>query len=299
MRYVNRLFLCAFIGLTVFDAFGQDLSKVKLKSTQLSERVYFIEPVPGLAGNLAVSVGEDGILLVDDQMMPLTSKIEAAVARIQSGPIDFLVNTHYHYDHAGGNAAFGDVSTLVAHANVRKRLAEGREAGARFIEGERPRQALPVITFKQSLTFHWNGEDVDVIHFPNPSHTDGDSVIYFRRSNVLHTGDQYVNLGGFPYIDRDVGGSATGLRDNIAAILEMIDEETKIIPGHGPLARKGDLKAFHGLVAESIAIVATGREAGMNLAEIQAAGLPDKFSDAKGFMPEAAWIQFVYASLED
>ena len=292
MRYVNRLFLCAFIGLTVFDAYGQDLSEVKLKSTQLSERVYFIEPVPGLAGNLAVSVGEDGILLVDDQMMPLTS-------RIQSGPIDFLVNTHYHYDHAGGNAAFGDVSTLVAHANVRKRLAEGREAGARFIEGERPRQALPVITFKQSVTFHWNGEDVDVIHFPNPSHTDGDSVIYFRRSNVLHTGDQYVNLCGFPYIDRDVGGSATGLRDNIAAILEMIDEETKIIPGHGPLARKGDLKAFHRLVAESIAIVATGREAGMNLAEIQAAGLPDKFSDAKGFMPEAAWIQFVYASLED
>ncbi len=299
MRYVNRLFVCVFIGLTAFGAFGQDLSEVNLKSTQLSETVYFIEPVPGLAGNLAVSVGEDGILLVDDQMMPLASKIEAAVAGIQSGPIDFLINTHYHYDHAGGNAAFGDISTLVAHANVRKRLAEGREAGARFIVGERPRQALPVITFKQSVTFHWNGEDVDVIHFPSPSHTDGDSVIYFRRSNVLHTGDQYVNLSGFPYIDRDVGGSATGLRDNVEAMLEMIDEETKIIPGHGRLARKADLKAFHGLVAESIAIVAAGREAGMNLAEIQAAGLPDKFADAKGFMPEEAWIQFVYASLED
>ena len=217
-------FIAAAVVLWANTARGQEVSAIELETTMLSGTVYLLEPDPALTGNLAVSVGEDGIILVDDQMMPVTSKIKAAIQKIHPDNVSFVINSHYHYDHAGGNEAFGEESFIVAHRNVRKRLKEGREAGTQFIEGDRPIAALPVLSFDESVTFHWNGEDIDVIHFPNPSHTDGDSVIFFRGSNVIHTGDQYVNLGGFPYIDRDVGGSALGLRDNIAELLEIVDD---------------------------------------------------------------------------
>jgi glyoxylase-like metal-dependent hydrolase (beta-lactamase superfamily II) len=285
--------LCSIIA---YPAFAQELDNVELKSTKLSEAVYMLEPVPPLAGNLAVSIGEDGIIMVDDQMMPLTEKVKQAVAKLQKGSIEFLINSHYHYDHAGGNAAFGNEANIVAHTSVRERLKEGREAGTRFIEGIRPREALPVITFDESVSFHWNGEEVEVIHFPDPSHTDGDSVIFFRGSNVIHTGDQYVNLGGFPYIDRDVGGSALGLRNNIARLLELVDDGTRIIPGHGPLASKADLKWYYDLVAESIEYITSEKRAGKSVQAIQSGGLPEKFAGATGFMPANQWIEFVYSS---
>ena len=300
VRFFRFVCLCFFAASSLVGiGWAQDLSKVKQETIQLSDTVYLIVPNPPYGGNLAVSVGDDGILLVDDQMMPMTPGIREAIARLQEGGIKYLVNTHYHYDHAGGNEAFGKDSVIVAQHNVHMRLAEGREAGARFIEGKRPIEALPDITFESDMRFYWNGEAVDVIHFPNSSHTDGDSVIYFRDSNVVHTGDQYVNLNGFPYIDRDVGGSATGLRDNIGALLELIDDETKIIPGHGPLATKGDLEAFYSIVADSISIVRTSKEQGKSLDEIQQAGLPKRFDGVVGFMPAGLWIQFVFDSLND
>ena len=281
-------------------AAAQDVSAVEIKPTQLSDTVHFLQPVPALAGNLAVSAGEDGILLVDTKMMPLTARIKTAIEEIQTGKVDFMVNSHYHYDHAGGNAAFGLESLIVAHESIRRRLMEGREAGSRFVTVTTPRpvEALPIVTFKENVTLHWNGESIDVIHTPNPSHTDGDTVIFFRDSNVIHTGDQYVNLGGFPYIDRDVGGNALGLRDNIADVLGMIDDDTKIIPGHVPLATKAELQYFHDQVAESIDHVERAKQSGKTLEEVQSAGLPEKFATYTGFMPEATWIQFVYASLE-
>ncbi len=286
------------LGASSSAAAAQDVSSVEIRPTQLSDTVHFLEPVPGLAGNLAVSAGEDGILLVDTEMMPLTERIKTAIEKIQTGKVDFMVNSHYHYDHAGGNAAFGLESLIVAHESIRRRLMEGREAGSRFITTPRPVEALPIVTFKENVTLHWNGESIDVIHTPNPSHTDGDTVIFFRDSNVIHTGDQYVNLGGFPYIDRDVGGNALGLRDNIADVLGMIDDDTKIIPGHGPLATKTELQHFHDQVTESIDHVERAKQSGKTLEEVQSAGLPEKFATYTGFMPEATWIQFVYASLE-
>ena len=285
-------------SLSAAAALAQDVSAVEIKATQLSDTVHLLEPVPGLAGNLAVSAGDDGILLVDTDLMPLTERIKAAIENIQSGKVDFMVNSHYHYDHAGGNAAFGLESLIVAHESIRRRLMEGREAGSRFITTTRPVEALPILTFKENVTLHWNGESIDMIHTPNPSHTDGDTVIFFRESNVIHTGDQYVNLGGFPYIDRDVGGNALGLRDNIAVVLGMIDDDTKIIPGHGPLATKAELQHFHAQVAESIDHIERAKQSGKTLEEVQSAGLPEKFATYTGFMPEASWIQFVYASLE-
>ena len=277
----------------------RDLSKVKQKVHQLSDTVWWLEPQPPLGGNLAVSAGEDGILMVDDQMMPITPNIKETVAGIQKGEIDFLVNSHYHYDHAGGNAAFGLKSLIVAHESVRTRLLEGREAGSNFRAEPHPIEAIPVLTFQESVTLHWNGEEVDVRYLGNPSHTDGDAVIFFRESNVIHTGDQYVNLNGFPYIDRDVGGSATGLRDNIAAVLEMIDNDTKIIPGHGPLATKADLQAYHDRVAATIDHVANEKATGKTLEEIQNAGLAEEYAPFTGFMPHNVWIQSIYDSLDD
>jgi len=269
--------------------------------TQLSDTVYLLLPEPGLAGNLAVSAGEDGILLVDDAMIPVVPKIRAAVEKIQKGRIDFVVNTHYHFDHAGGNAAFGAESAIVAHANVRKRLLENRHAGANFSATPFPSEALPIVTFNESVTLHWNGEAIDVIHFGSPAHTDGDAAIFFRDSNVVHAGDQFPNLGGYPYIDRDVGGSALGLRDNIARLLEIVDDETKIIPGHGPLATKADLQRYHELLEETIAHIENEKNAGKSLDEVREAGLPEEFAPYGNgpLTPEALWIQYVWASLED
>ena len=265
--------------------------------TQLSDTVHLLVPNPATAGNLAVSAGDDGILVVDDQLETSAASIREAVAAIQPGRIDFIVNSHYHFDHAGSNASFGADSTIVAHSSVRMRLAEGREAGARFIQGERPPEALPRVTFDDRVTIHFNGEDIDIIHLPNPAHTDGDAVVFFRGSNVIHTGDQFINLGGFPYIDRDVGGSAVGLRDNLATLLTMIDDHTRIIPGHGPLAMKPDMKAFYDLVADTIDLVAEQKRDGKTLTEIQEIGLPEQYGSAGGFIPEGLWIQFVFESL--
>ena len=297
---IVRLFAAAGLcGAIAATATTPDLAAVEIRTTPLSERIYLLVTDPPTAGNLAVSAGDDGILLVDDTMMPITPRVKAAIAEIQEGEIAFVINTHYHFDHAGGNAAFGDDSTIVAHSTVRKRLEEGREWGSTFIEGARPAAALPVLTFDAGVTFHWNGERVDVIHFPDPSHTDGDAVIFFRDSNVVHTGDQYINRNGFPYIDQDVGGTAQGLRNNMARLLAIIDDETTIIPGHGPLASKADLQWFHDVVAETIAHVEAEKHAGKTAEEIQAAGLPEEYEEVgEGFIPEAAWIEAVYTSLD-
>ncbi len=269
--------------------------------TRLSDTVHMLLPEPGLAGNLAVSAGEDGILIVDDAMMTVAPKIREAVAGIQEGRIDFVVNTHYHFDHAGGNAAFGADSAIVAHANVRKRLLENRHAGANFSATPFPSEALPIVTFNESVTLHWNGEAIDVIHFGNPAHTDGDAAIFFRDSNVVHTGDQFPNLGGYPYIDRDVGGSALGLRDNMAQLLEMVDDETKIIPGHGPLATRADLQKYHDYVAETISFIKGQKAAGRSLEQVRKGGLPEEFAPYGNspLSPEPVWIQYVWASLDD
>ncbi len=269
--------------------------------TQLSDTVYLLLPEPGLAGNLAVSAGEEGILIVDDAMMPVVPKIKAAVAKIQEGRIDFVVNSHYHFDHAGGNAGFGADSAIVAHANVRKRLLENRHAGANFSATPFPAEALPIVTFNESVTLHWNGEAIDVIHFGNPAHTDGDAAIFFRDSNVVHAGDQFPNLGGYPYIDRDVGGSALGLRDNMAQLLEIVDDETKIIPGHGPLATKADLQKYHDYVAETIDYIDKQKSAGKSLQDVQKDGLPEKYAPYGNgpLSPEPVWIGYVWASLDD
>jgi glyoxylase-like metal-dependent hydrolase (beta-lactamase superfamily II) len=210
-----------------------DWSKVQIKTTKIAGNVYLLE---GAGGNIGVSVGEDGILIVDDQFAPLAEKIRASLKSLNQGRLRFILNTHWHFDHTGGNAVFGSEASIIAHDNVRKRMStEHRSEFFKSTTPASPKQALPVITFDRSLTVHFNGEEIRAIHFPQ-GHTDGDSVIFFTKSNVVHLGDDFFS-GSFPFVDLESGGSVEGLTKNIAELITKIPADAKLIPGHGPISK--------------------------------------------------------------
>ena len=260
-----------------------DFSRIKIKTTHVAGNIYMLE---GAGGNIGVSVGPDGILLVDDQFAPLAEKIRNALKELGEVPLKFLINTHFHGDHTGGNVIFGDEAHIVAHANVRKRLQ---------IEAS-PKEALPVVTFNDLLSIHFNGEEARVIHFPH-SHTDGDSIIFFTGSNVVHTGDLFFS-GQFPYVDLDSGGDVEGLIKHIEKLLTELPPDAKLIPGHGPLSDIDDLKTYHQTLVATTDMIRDQIEAGKSLEEIKAAGLPKKWrSWGAGFISTGRWIEIVYRSL--
>ena len=262
----------------------RDFSNVQIKATHVGGNVYMLE---GSGGNIGVSVGDDGVLIVDDQFAPLAGKIEAAIREINSGSLQFVLNTHWHGDHTGGNAHFGKTANIVAHTNVRKRLAAGSDTA---------QEALPVVTFDESLSVHFNGEEIRVIHVP-PGHTDGDSVIHFMKSGVVHMGDQFFN-GRFPFVDLNSGGDVKGYIKNVENILHHLPDGVKIIPGHGSLANRSDLVRFHAGLVETAGIVQKSIDAGKNLDEIKAAGLPEKWADwGSGFIRTERWIEIIYNSV--
>lgn len=264
-------------------AFAQrDFSNVEIKAIPVAKNIYMLE---GSGGNIGVSVGSDGILIVDDQFAPLAEKIEAAVQKLNPGKLKFVLNTHHHGDHTGGNAVFGAKdATIIAQDNVRKRLAN---------EPNQKKQALPVITFDRSASVHFNDEEIKLLHH-GPGHTDGDSVIHFTGANVVHMGDQMFN-GGFPFVDLNSGGSIEGYVKTIAAVLEKTPADAKIIPGHGKLATVDDLKNYHATLVESIGIVKKGIADGKSLADLKSAGLPDKFKElGTGFIKADRWIETIY-----
>ena len=203
----------------------------------------------GAGGTIAVLVGPDGVLLVDDEFAPLVPKILAAVKQLSPKPVRFVVNTHWHGDHTGGNAALGtEGAVIVAQDNVLKRLSTEQFNGfTKKTIPPSPAIALPVVTFADSLSFHFDGEQVDVFHVV-PAHTDGDSVLWFRKANVVHMGDNFFH-GMYPFIDTGSGGSVDGVVTAVDSVLARIDDGTKVIPGHGPLGTKADLKAFRDMVA--------------------------------------------------
>jgi len=272
----------------------QDFSNVEIKTIPVRDNVYMLE---GQGGNLGVIVGNDRIVLIDDQFAPLSNKILAAVKTIKDVPVKFVINTHWHGDHTGGNAAFGQMATLIAHDNVRKRLTQKQviEFFGSVIEPQ-SKEGLPVITFADSLSVHLDDEKIKVIHFPN-GHTDGDSVIFFTQSNVVHMGD-HMFAGFFPFVDLASGGDVEGYTANVAEILGRIDNDTKVIPGHGPLSSKEDLTKFHLMLVETTDIIRQKIDAGKSLEEIQKEGLPEEWQSwGKGFISTANWIDMVHASL--
>ena len=219
----------------------RDFSKVEITTQQVAEGIYMLQ---GAGGNIGIMAGADGVLMIDDQFAPLSEKIKAAIAKVSDKPVRFLFNTHYHGDHVGGNENFGKLRiTIVAHDNVWARLS--KPDAARSLPAY-PKEALPIITFGGTITFHLNGDTIAVTHLP-PAHTDGDAVLYFEKANVLHTGDCFFN-GRYPVVDVKAGGSVDGMIAATEKILSMVNDRTKIIPGHGPLGDKASLQAFHDML---------------------------------------------------
>jgi glyoxylase-like metal-dependent hydrolase (beta-lactamase superfamily II) len=271
-----------------------DFSKVEIKATKVNGNVYMLE---GSGGNIGVSVGADGILIVDDQFAPLADKIKAALKTLGEGKLKFILNTHWHGDHTGGNAQFGTEAPIIAHDNVRKRMSsEQRLEFFKQTVPASPKEALPVITFDQSLSVHFNGEEIKVIHFPH-GHTDGDSVIFFTTSNVVHMGDDFFS-GKFPFVDLDNGGSVEGMAKNIGEIIPKLPAGVKLIPGHGPISTVDELKAYHHMLLTTTDIVRKKIKAKKSLDQIKKEGLPAEWKSwGEGFMKTDQWLELVYASL--
>lgn len=271
----------------------QDFSPVEIKATHVAGAVHMLE---GRGGNIGVSAGDDGLIIIDDQFAPLADKIKTALRQINPGKLAFVLNTHFHGDHTGGNPEFGRDATIVAHTNVRKRLST-RQTNFGKVTEPLPKEGLPIITFDESLSMHFNGEEILARHFPR-AHTDGDIVIYFTKSNVIHMGDLFFN-GMFPFVDLDHGGDVQGLVDAVKKILDEAPLGVKLIPGHGPLASVDDLKTYHRMLVESLAFIRTAKAAGKSLDDIKASGMPDGWETwGDGFIKTDRWLETLYRSTE-
>jgi len=274
----------------------QDFSKVQIQTVDVAPGVHMLV---GSGGNIGVSSGSDGVLVIDDQYAPLTEKIRAAVSAISSGPIRFVVNTHWHGDHTGGNENMGGAgAVIVAHENVRRRMS--KEHISEFFKSTTPASpkiALPVMTFTEDLSFHVNGDELHVFHV-DPAHTDGDSVIHWKNANVFHMGDLFFS-GGYPFIDLESGGSIDGVIAAAEKVLALANDGSKIIPGHGPLATKKDLASYHDMLKEVRSRIHSQVTAGKSLDEVKAQH-PTKDWDetlGKGFINGDRLTETVYRSL--
>lgn len=290
---LKPLTLSVVLALTVSSWAQQDFSKVEIKVNKVAGSVYMLE---GSGGNIGVSVGDDGIVIVDDQFAPLAPKIKAALKGITDKPLRFVINTHFHGDHTGGNAEFSSEATIIAHDNVRKRLLEGGAVLGGAVSPS-PKEALPVITFNDRATVHLNGEDIRAIHFPN-GHTDGDSVIFFPKSNVVHMGDDFVTYG-FPFVDVHNGGSISGMIAGVEKVLTMVPEDVKIIPGHGPISTPADVRKFVDMLKDTRALVAKAAADGKTAEQMKSDHVLAKYEElGKGFIKTDAWIDLLLADIQ-
>lgn len=275
---------------------GQDFSKVEMKVTKVSGNVYMLE---GAGGNIGVSVGDDGIVIVDDQFAPLADKIKAALKSIADKPLRFVINTHYHFDHTGSNAIFQRDAPVIAHDNVRKRLETGGRAGnfgsLGFEVRAEPKEALPIISFEHQATVHLNGEDIRALHFPS-GHTDGDSIIFFPKSNVVHMGDDFVTA--FPAIDLEAGGSVQGMIAATEQTIASLPADVKVIPGHGRISTLDDLRRFATMLRDTRAVVEKGIQRGATLQQLQQSKALEPWEAlGKGFISTDVYIETLYNDL--
>ena len=273
----------------------RDWSKVEVKAETIAPGVAVLT---GAGGNVGLSYGEDGNVIIDDQYAPLTDKIVAAVKSIDPNPVRFVINTHWHGDHTGGNEHFGKAgSVIVAHDNVRRRMAAG-QVSQRFkmTIPPTPKSGLPVLTFDQGVTFHLNGDTIRVVHVRN-AHTDGDALIYWSRAKVLHMGDTFFHKFSLPFIDLESGGSIDGLVAAIKSTLATVGDDWKIIPGHGPVATRADLAAYLAMLEDVRGKVQAGIAAGRTRAELVAAKPAAHYEVKDGFISADEFTGTIYDSL--
>lgn len=294
-RSIFVILVLLFAGIAA--AQDRDFSKVEMKVTNVAGNVYMLE---GAGGNIGALVGEDGIVIIDDQYAPLVDKIRAALKGITDKPVRFVINTHYHEDHTGGNALFSQSSTVIAQDNVRKRLQSGGKAGnggsvQLDVKPAAP-EALPIITFEHDVTVHLNGEDIRALHFPS-GHTDGDSIIFFPKANVVHMGDDFVTYG-FPFIDVAAGGSVKGMIDAVEAVIQKLPPDVKVIPGHGPISTVDDMRAFVKMLKETSAVVEKALKEKKTLDQMKKEKILEPWKKYDGdFINSDAFIETLYNSL--
>lgn len=269
----------------------------KFSSQALSSNLYMLS---GKGGNLALSTGDDGLLLIDDDYLDMAEKTQAAIKKISPEPVKFLINTHWHFDHTGGNPMMGESgAVIVAHDNVRKRLLTGGEIKA-FNKKIEPAEkvALPVVTFSQSVSFHWNNDTIDVLHPNDSGHTDGDAVIFFKNDNVVHMGDLYfANM--YPFIDASSGGSMLGVIAGVTKVLDRIDAKTRVIPGHGALSNKKEMTDYRDMLQTVYARVLKLKSAGKTAEEVVAAKPTADFDEKwnGGFLKADHWVNIIFQAI--
>jgi glyoxylase-like metal-dependent hydrolase (beta-lactamase superfamily II) len=275
---------------------AQSFDSVEINTIPAAPGIYMLE---GRGGNIGVSIGKDGVFLIDDQFAPLTEKILKAIRKLSDGPIRFVLNTHWHGDHTGGNENLGKAGALiVAHENVRKRMSIEQFLGVlnRRVPPSPP-VALPIVTFTDAVTFHLNDEEIHVFHVA-PSHTDGDSIVHFRKANVIHAGDILFS-GRYPFIDTSTGGSIDGVIASAGRVLELTDKDTKIIPGHGPLSGPKELRAYRDMLSAVRKRVSSAIAGGKTLEETVASKPTAEFDGVFDGARLGAdrFVQMVYGDL--
>ena len=288
----------AVLLLTAGAVRAQDFENARVEMTDLGHGLYMMT---GVGGNMVLSVGEDGVFLVDDQYAPMSDKIRAAIATVTDQPVRFLINTHWHGDHTGGNENFGETGAIIfAHDNVRKRMST-EQVNKIFnrTTPPSPEGALPVITFSKDVTLHFNGLTIHATHAPR-AHTDGDSIIIFEGANVIHAGDTYFHKM-YPFIDASSGGTIEGVLDAQQTMLDLSDDETKIVPGHGPLSDKADLQATRDMLERIHTLVRPMHDDEMDIEAIIGAE-PLKGIDTGmegGFLNQEQFLRVLKSSFSD
>jgi cyclase len=269
--------------------------------------VFSIKPIKnqlhllqGKGGNVLASLGTDGLLIVDDDYAENGKLLEDALQVLAGDSPRFVLNTHWHGDHAGSNQYFGERNAIiVAQQNVRKRMAAGQKNSFfNSVVPPSPRSALPLVTYGDSISMHINGNDIELVHYP-AGHTGGDSVVYFVQDNVVHMGDHFFN-SFFPFVDIASGGNVVSYAANVAEVLTWINDDTIVVPGHGPLASKAELQKFSEMLDGTIDEVRAMLDKNMSLELIQASGLSERWKGwSVGFIPEKIWISFIVQSLQN
>ncbi|MFZ9395967.1 MAG: MBL fold metallo-hydrolase [Erythrobacter sp.] len=294
-RFATLALGSAMLALAAPAMAQSNFDKVEIKAEEVAPGVAVLF---GAGGNIGVSHGEDGTVLIDDQFAPLTDRILAAVAGLGAKPVKYLVNTHWHFDHSGGNENLGKAGvTIFAHDNVRVRLAAGGTVAGNETKPA-PREALPVVTYEHGISFHLNGDRIDAIT-TGGGHTDGDTALYWRKANVLHTGDLMMNGMGFPFVDISSGGSAVRLVKTLDHLVKLTNAETKVIPGHGPVCTQAELVAWRDMIAKSVELIRARKAGGATLEAVLVDNPLKPMEKPDAFISAEAFARAIWASLEE